>query len=105
MMQIINPATEEIITEIETDTKESIKRKFDLLRNNQRGWQSVLLSERVQLLKNFSNLLEKNIEQLALVLTSEIGKPLQQSRNEINGARARITWLTENAKNICLMKL
>jgi acyl-CoA reductase-like NAD-dependent aldehyde dehydrogenase len=26
-----------------------------------------------------------------------VGKPLQQSRNEVNGARARIKWLTENA--------
>ncbi len=38
-----------------------------------------------------------NIESLASVLTFEVGKPLQQSRNEINGACARIQWLTENA--------
>ena len=42
--------------------------------------------------------MEKNVEHLAAVLTSEVGKPLQQSRNEINGARARIKWLTENAE-------
>jgi acyl-CoA reductase-like NAD-dependent aldehyde dehydrogenase len=33
-----------------------------------------------------------------LVLTQEVGKPLQQSRNEINGAIVRISWLTENAE-------
>jgi acyl-CoA reductase-like NAD-dependent aldehyde dehydrogenase len=44
-------------------------------------------------------LLEKNTESLAAVLTSEVGKPLQQSRNEINGARTRIHWLTEHAAN------
>src|SRR6185369_1986828 len=43
-------------------------------------------------------LLANNIEQLAATLTSEVGKPLQQSRNEINGARARIKWLTENTE-------
>ena len=42
-------------------------------------------------------MLEKNVEALASILTSEVGKPLQQSRNEINGARARIKWLTDNA--------
>ena len=31
------------------------------------------------------------------MLTNEVGKPLQQSRNEINGARTRIKWLAENA--------
>ena len=31
------------------------------------------------------------------MLTSEVGKPLQQSHNEIKGAMARIKWLTDNA--------
>lgn len=97
-MQIINPTTEEIIMEINADTKESLEKKYELLRTNQLAWQDVLLSERVEMLKNFSDLLEKNIEPLAFVLTSEVGKPLQQSRNEIRGAGTRIKWLTENAE-------
>ena len=97
-MQIINPATEEIISEIKEDTSETLVSKFDLLRAAQPLWQKTPLAERVQVLKTFSELLEKNIEQLAAILTSEVGKPLQQSRNEVNGARTRIKWLTENAE-------
>ena len=97
-MQIINPATEEIIREIEEDTKESIAKKFQLLQLAQPAWQKVSLAERIEILKRFSDLLEKNIEHLALTLTDEVGKPLRQSRNEINGARTRIKWLTENAE-------
>ena len=97
-MQIINPATEEIISEIKEDTSETLVSKFDLLRAAQPLWQKTPFAERVQVLKTFSELLEKNIEQLAAILTSEVGKPLQQSRNEVNGARTRIKWLTENAE-------
>jgi acyl-CoA reductase-like NAD-dependent aldehyde dehydrogenase len=97
-MQIINPATEEIIREIEEDTKESIAIKFQSLQSAQPAWQKVSLSERTEVLKSFSDLLEKNIEHLSLTLTNEVGKPLRQSRNEINGARTRIKWLTENAE-------
>jgi acyl-CoA reductase-like NAD-dependent aldehyde dehydrogenase len=97
-MQIINPATEEIISEINEDTKETLDTKFGLLKNAQASWQSIPLVGRVGVLKRFSDLLEKNIEQLAATLTSEVGKPLQQSRNEVNGARTRIKWLTENAE-------
>jgi acyl-CoA reductase-like NAD-dependent aldehyde dehydrogenase len=43
--------------------------------------------------------LETGTERLAAILTSEVGKPLQQSQHEINGARARIQWLTDNAVN------
>lgn len=98
IMQIINPATEEIIKEVEEDTKESLAAKYKLLHDSQPAWANVLLAERIKILQNFSLLLEENIERLALILTSEVGKPLQQSRNEINGGRARIKWLTENAE-------
>jgi acyl-CoA reductase-like NAD-dependent aldehyde dehydrogenase len=67
------------------------------LKQAQPAWQKVALENRVNILKKFTELLKKNIESLALVLTSEVGKPLQQSRNEINGACARIEWLTANA--------
>lgn len=97
-MRIINPATEEIITEIKDDTKESVARKFDSLKAAQPDWQNVVISKRVELLKKFSELLERDIERLAMILTSEVGKPLQQSRNEVKGAMTRIKWLTENAE-------
>ena len=97
-MKIINPATEEIIREIKEDTKQSVEKKFQLLQVSQPGWNKIPLVERVKVIQQFSNLLKGNIENLALVLTQEVGKPLQQSRNEISGAVARIKWLTENAE-------
>ena len=97
-MQIINPATEEIIREIEEDSKESITKKFQSLQSARAIWKRVPLKERKEILKQFSVLLKENIEDLALTLTNEVGKPLQQSRNEINGACNRIKWLTENAE-------
>ncbi|MEO8763648.1 MAG: aldehyde dehydrogenase family protein [Ginsengibacter sp.] len=96
-MHIINPATEVIITEIEEDSKDTLEKKFQYLKLAQPAWQEVLLKERIGILKSFSSLLENNMEHLARVLTDEVGKPIQQSRNEINGARSRINWLTDNA--------
>jgi acyl-CoA reductase-like NAD-dependent aldehyde dehydrogenase len=96
-MTIINPATEEVIAEIPEDNQESVQQKFHRLQAAQPQWQQVPLTERVGVLKQFAGLLEKKTESLAAVLTSEVGKPLQQSRNEINGARTRIQWLTDHA--------
>ena len=97
-MKIVNPATEEIIKEVQEDTAQTLEEKFQLLRSTQPDWQKISLLARVEILKKFSVLLEENIEHLAETLTSEMGKPLKQSRNEINGARARIKWLTDNAE-------
>src|SRR6476646_151052 len=71
--------------------------RFQQLENEKIAWQKIPLSERINVLKQFAELLKKNQDVLAAVLTSEVGKPLQQSRNEINGACTRIKWLTENA--------
>ncbi len=95
---ITNPATEEIIAALNEDTKESLQKKFESLQSAQPAWNKIPLAERVQVIKKFSDLLENNIERLAATLTSEVGKPLQQSRNEVNGARARVKWLAENAE-------
>ncbi|HEV7621043.1 MAG TPA: aldehyde dehydrogenase family protein, partial [Flavisolibacter sp.] len=97
-MKIINPATEELIKEVEEDDHTSLIAKFQLLKQAQYEWAQVSLIERIKILNNFSNLLEKNIEFLSALLSSEMGKPLQQSRNEINGGRTRIKWLTANAE-------
>lgn len=96
-MQIINPATEETIAEVNEDTPQTLAHKHLLLKSGQQYWASISLENRVKVLQQFSKLLLANIESLAATLTAEVGKPLQQSRNEVNGARNRIKWLTDNA--------
>ncbi len=96
-MDIINPATEKVLQQLDEDSKESLAKKFTMLSSQQPVWKSVTLEDRVLVCKGFGVLLNQNIEELATILTSEVGKPLQQSRNEINGAIKRIEWLTDNA--------
>ncbi len=97
-MIIINPATEAEIGHITDDNIDTLAEKFRSLRSAQPSWKKVPLSDRIIILRQFADLLEKNLEALAAVLTSEVGKPLQQSRNEIQGARTRIAWMLQNSK-------
>ncbi len=97
-MHIINPATEELICDIIEDTAASVATKFQLLRSTQAVWKNQTLAERISVMQAFSGLLEQHVKQLSGVLTSEVGKPLRQSVNEINGAIKRINWMTENAE-------
>lgn len=97
-MNILNPATEEIIATLTEDTTSSLQEKFTVLKDAQKSWAGRSVKERTSILKKFSHLLSENTEQLATVLTSEVGKPIQQSRNEINGAISRIQWLTDNGE-------
>lgn len=97
-MEIINPATEQIIVTVKEDNQESLDQKFKLLVEYQNKWANLQLSERALILEKFVILIKENIEELSLILTSEMGKPLQQSRNEINGAGNKAVWLIQNAE-------
>ncbi len=97
-MKIINPATEELIADLPQDEASSLNGKFQFLQQGQQAWQRVTLAERVKCIEMFSEMLTSEREKLGAILTREVGKPIQQSRNEINGAVTRIQWLTANAE-------
>ena len=96
-MTIINPATGELLQEIQEDTEVAVREKFRLLQKGQRAWAALGPVERITLIGRFNDLLEAEKEVLALTLTSETGKPLQQSYNELNGARGRIRWFLDHS--------
>jgi len=96
-MQIINPATEEIIQEVTEDTPETIQEKFQLLKEGQKQWAVVPLAQRISAIEKFYTLLDERKDELAETLTREVGKPVQQSYNELNGARKRIEYFIKNS--------
>ena len=96
-MQIINPATEEIIGEVPEDTEASVREKWALLRAGQPVWAAKTVEERVACIARFYEALDQEKVVLAETLTSETGKPLQQSYNELNGARNRIRYFLDNS--------
>ena len=57
-MKIINPATEEIIKEVQEDTSGALEKKFLSLQSSQHGWQERSLQERIGIINKFSGLLE-----------------------------------------------
>lgn len=98
-LKISNPATGQQIAEIEIDSEKSITEKYDKLRKGQKDWTAISIAQRKAFLVKFAQLLKQNELQLAEILTSEVGKPLQQSINEINGGINRINWILENGPN------
>lgn len=96
-MDIINPATEGIITSLETDSTISASEKIALLRGGQKKWKNREAGDRLACIIKFGELVKDNFSSLAKILTSETGKPIQQSENEIKGAQNRIDHLKKHA--------
>lgn len=96
-MKIINPSNNNLIQELETDTKESVIQKVNALKEGQKVWQAVPVAERLQIILKFGELVQSKIDELARILTLETGKPIQQSINEIRGANNRLDHLQKHA--------
>ena len=98
MLTIYNPATEEAISTLSTDTPESLRVSYERARTAQPAWAATPLSERCASLARFLERLQADEERLAALLTSEMGKPLQQARNEIRGLYGRVRFFLEHTE-------
>jgi acyl-CoA reductase-like NAD-dependent aldehyde dehydrogenase len=96
-MHIVNPATEELLEEIAEDSWQSVNDKWEILKRGQPAWASVPVEKRLKIMSRFQSLLEDGKAELAKTLSSEMGKPLQQSYNELNGARSRIQYFLDHS--------
>ena len=92
MLKIHNPATGALITEVPEATPESVAASAAAARAAQPAWAATPLAHRVELMQRFRAALAAQIERLAATLTAEVGKPIRQSRNEIDGLLARIDF-------------
>jgi len=91
-MKIMNPATGGVIAEVAADNLKTVRAKYELARAAQPAWATVPIRKRLAVLATFRALLIERQDVLARTLTAEVGKPIRQSRNELNGLTARIDF-------------
>jgi succinate-semialdehyde dehydrogenase/glutarate-semialdehyde dehydrogenase len=66
----------------------------------QRAWAKVTAKERAAVLRKLNDLMLANADDLALIMTTEQGKPLAESRGEIVYAASFIEWFAEEARRV-----
>src|SRR5699024_729626 len=95
-----NPANGEIVQTITRNSSEEINQALE---NGERAfhtWKKTNTHERSRLLKKWSQLIQNEKEAIAKVMTEENGKPLKESRGEVDYATSYIDWFAEEAKRI-----
>jgi hypothetical protein len=94
----VNPATGEPLRELAEDTPDAIARKVEKARRAQAEWARTPLADRKKVIAAFAGFLDKNKGDLAARLTSEMGKPITQSRNELTALQGRIRFFLDNVE-------
>lgn len=100
MMDVVNPATEEVIASVPRGTRDDVKRALDSATQAQKGWEELAPLERASFMLKIARLIHERREELAEVLTSEQGKPLYESRLEVDGSAIQFEYFAEFARRI-----
>jgi succinate-semialdehyde dehydrogenase/glutarate-semialdehyde dehydrogenase len=95
-----DPATGELLAEVASLGAVETGRAIAAAQVAQQSWQARPAKERSQILRAWHDAMIANLEDLALLMTREQGKPLAEARGEIRYAASFIEWFAEEAKRI-----
>lgn len=100
VMDVINPASNKSIGSVpyggENETNEAIDAAHEAFSE----WSRETAYTRSNLMKRLNELMHENKEELARMMTIEMGKPIQESRGEVEYAASFIEWFAEEAKRM-----
>jgi succinate-semialdehyde dehydrogenase/glutarate-semialdehyde dehydrogenase len=99
-IEVDNPATGATIGAVPRMGKDETRRAIAAANAALPAWQAKTGKERAIILRKWYELIMANQEDLAIIMTSEQGKPLTESRGEIAYAASFIEWFAEEAKRV-----
>jgi succinate-semialdehyde dehydrogenase / glutarate-semialdehyde dehydrogenase len=99
-MPVVNPATEEVLTEVADAGARDALAALEAAERAQESWARTSARTRSEILYRAFELTVERTEQLALLMTLEMGKPLADARGEVAYAAEFFRWFAEEAVRI-----
>lgn len=100
VLDVFDPATGAVIASIADATAEDAMRALDAAVAAQDSWASTAPRDRAELLRRAFDLVRERADDLALLMTLEMGKPLAEARGEIVYGSEFLRWFSEEAVRI-----
>jgi succinate-semialdehyde dehydrogenase / glutarate-semialdehyde dehydrogenase len=97
---VLDPATGETVAEVPRTGAAETRRAIEAAERALPAWRGKTAKERARILRRFSDLMLEHLDDLAILLTTEQGKPLPESRAEIEYAASFLEWFGEEAKRV-----
>ena len=97
---VTNPATGAVIADVPRMGAAETRRAIEAAQRALPGWRAMLAKERAAIMRRWADLMIAHQEELSVLLTSEQGKPLAESRVEVAYAASFLEWFGEEAKRV-----
>lgn len=99
-IDVTNPFDQSVITTIPSLSHDQVVDAVAHATEAQVEWAKLTANQRAAVLQKWADLIDSHKEDLAIIMTSEQGKPLTESRGEIAYANSFIRWFAEEGKRI-----
>jgi succinate-semialdehyde dehydrogenase/glutarate-semialdehyde dehydrogenase len=97
-LDVINPATEEVLGKLARAGTDDLDAALDAAAKGFAVWRAISAYERSKMMRRAADLVRERLEDIAVLMTQEQGKPLAESRVEIAGSADVIDWFAEEGR-------
>ena len=97
-VEVTNPANGKVIGTMPNAGAAETKRAISAADRAWKDWRSMTAKERAALIRAWHDLILENLDDLALLMTMEQGKPLAEAKGEITYASWFVEWFAEVGK-------
>ncbi|QGZ40468.1 succinate-semialdehyde dehydrogenase/glutarate-semialdehyde dehydrogenase [Pseudoduganella flava] len=97
---VTNPATREKLGTVPNMGTAETRRAIEAANAAWPAWRKKTAKERAAVLRKWYDLITENADDLALLMTTEQGKPLAEAKGEVAFGAGFIEWFAEEAKRI-----
>ena len=99
-LSVENPATGQAIGSVPKLTRQQVADTIAKARAAWDGWRALTANQRCALIRKWGELIDANVDDLAMILTTEQGKPLAESKGEIALGNSYVPWYAEEGRRI-----
>ncbi|WP_105435351.1 NAD-dependent succinate-semialdehyde dehydrogenase [Neorhizobium tomejilense] len=100
-VDVFDPASQAVIGTVPDMGGDETRAAIEAAEKAYPAWKKRTHAERAALLETWYGLMIEHLEDLALMLTTEQGKPLDEARGEIRYGASFVKWFAEEARRIC----
>ena len=97
---VLDPATGQTLAKVPAMGAGETAAALDAADRAFRDWGGALAKDRARVMRRWADLMRENSEDLSIILTAEQGKPMAESRAEVEYAASFLEWFGEEAKRV-----
>jgi succinate-semialdehyde dehydrogenase/glutarate-semialdehyde dehydrogenase len=100
VIEVFNPADNSLLGTVPSLGGSETKIAISVAEKSYSGWKGLTAKERSVILRKWYDLIVANKQDLAIIMTSEQGKPLAEAEGEVLYGASYVEWFAEEAKRV-----